>query len=133
MGKTLISVLRALAPHPGDNTGYSRVPGPTHTRALLHQGMADLCADRTTTLYDTRHPFHPSRVGDTGGGLIQNRPTVDILRFEVSHPSHKNKDVARVGHPVSCMIETGWWGFLLSQVSPKSKSRSFDSAQEGHL
>jgi hypothetical protein len=36
--------------------------------------MSDLDADRTTRLYNTRHPFHPSRVGGDGGGLLQSLP-----------------------------------------------------------
>jgi hypothetical protein len=45
---------------------------------------------------------------------LRDRGTLDCwliesgwLGFEVSHPGDKNKDVARVGHPILCWVESG--------------------------
>jgi hypothetical protein len=39
-------------------------------RAYLHQGMTDLCADRTEKLCNTEPSFHSSLAGAAGEGLL---------------------------------------------------------------
>jgi hypothetical protein len=50
--------------------------------------------------------FHTPWVGNAGGGLERNKSVSSTNQGAAlrSHPSHKNKNVARVGHPVSCLV-----------------------------
>jgi hypothetical protein len=111
--------LRFAVPHPSrKNKDAARVGHPGSR-------SASLCFPRS----QKRDPSTPLR---TGSGAPQIR-----LRFAVPHPSRKNKDAARVGHPGSCVPthstkNVEWMGHpapIVERKSAKDNRRSFDSGR----
>jgi hypothetical protein len=40
-----------------------------------------------------------------------------LMRFRAAHPSHKNKDVARVGHPIYLgLLRPVYFGFVVEAI-----------------